>query len=180
RLSKLLAVDTIHREQTLATLEEGGNVIVDITAFCLMPNHFHILLRQVKDNGISRFAKLISDSYTKFFNTAHERVGPLFQGQFKAVHIETEDQLLHLSRYIHLNPLISSIVREKDFLNYPWSSLSYFVGHKACPRFLDPAPVMSQFKTSKKYLELVLDQVEYARRLKNINHLTLEKYPDVR
>ena len=79
--------------------------IVDIFAFCLMDNHFHLLVRQIADEGIVRFMHKVGTGYTNYFNKKYERVGPLFQGSFKAVKIENESHLLHLPYYIHANPL---------------------------------------------------------------------------
>src|SRR5438094_713652 len=72
------------------------NKIVEIIAFCLMPNHFHLLLKQVKEGGITEFMSKLSNSYTKYFNTKYYRIGPLLQGEFKAVRVETDEQLIHL------------------------------------------------------------------------------------
>ena len=137
-----------------------------------MPNHFHLLLQQLTDGGISKFIKHIGDSYTRYFNTKKERVGPLFQGAFKAVHVETNDQLIHLSRYIHLNPLVSFIVKEENFLSYPWSSLQIYL--KKRHNFVNPKPVLEQFKTNDEYLQFVLDQIDYGKELEKIKHLILE------
>src|SRR3990167_5879702 len=90
------------------------NKLVEIICYCLMPNHFHFLIRQLKDNGISIFMSQLSNSYTKYFNTKYNRVGALFQGTFKAVLVESDEQLLHLSRYIHLNPIVSGLVKDLE------------------------------------------------------------------
>src|SRR3989344_3190174 len=101
--------------------------IVEVICYCLMPNHFHFLIRQLKDGGIPIFISQLSNSYTKYFNTKYERVGALFQGAFKAVLIESDEQLVHLSRYIHLNPIVSNLA--KDLNHYYWSSyLEYING----------------------------------------------------
>lgn len=86
--------------------------IIEIISYCLMPNHFHLLIKQLKENGIPEFIRKISDGYTKYFNTKHHRVGPLFQGSYKAVLIESDQQLTHLSRYIHLNPRVSLLIKD--------------------------------------------------------------------
>src|SRR3989344_7863223 len=99
--------------------------IVDLLAFCLMPNHFHLLIKQLGDGGTQEFLSKIANSYTKYFNTKHKRVGPLFQGQFKAVLIESDEQLIHVSRYIHLNPFVSELV--SDLTIFPYSSYKYFL-----------------------------------------------------
>src|SRR3989344_8672090 len=72
------------------------NPLIEVICFCLMPNHFHLLLRQLTDNGITEFMRRISDSFTRYFNTKYERVGPLLQGPFKAKVIESDEYLLQL------------------------------------------------------------------------------------
>src|SRR5258706_6962168 len=99
--------------------------IIDIIAYCFMPNHFHLLLKQNTTNGISEFMRKIGNSYTKYFNTKHKRVGPIFQGQFKAIHIDSDEQLLHLSRYIHLNPLVGFVTKVLD--DYECSSFAEYI-----------------------------------------------------
>src|SRR3990172_8443626 len=73
---------------------EKNKKILEILCYCLMPNHYHLLLRQLAENGISVLVNRLSNSYTKYFNTRHNRVGPLLQGQFKAVRIESDEQLV--------------------------------------------------------------------------------------
>jgi len=77
--------------------------LVDIVAYCLNSNHFHFILRQVSENGISEFMKRLSGGYTWYFNNRRERSGTLFQGRFKAVHVDSNPYLLHLSAYVNLN-----------------------------------------------------------------------------
>src|SRR3989344_1888146 len=103
RLSRFLLLEK--EKQALMWKALGGSErLVDVICFCLMPNHFHFLLKQKKDNGISKFLSNFQNSYTRFFNTKNQRDGPLFLNQFKAVRIQTDEQLVHVSRYIHLNP----------------------------------------------------------------------------
>lgn len=173
KLSHLLQIPQPDRNNIVSGLEKSGYKDVDIAAFALMPNHFHISLQQKVDGGISRFMKKITDSYTRYFNTKHERVGPLFQGAFKVVHVKTDEQLIHLSRYIHLNPLVSFVVRDEDFLSYPWSSLKYYV--EGGSSFVNTKPVLAHFKNAQQHLKFVLDQADYGKKLERIKHLTLEK-----
>jgi len=77
--------------------------LVEVVCYCLNPNHFHFLLEQAADNGISEFMKRLGGGYTKFFNEKKKRSGVLFQGRFKSAHINTNEYLLHLSVYINLN-----------------------------------------------------------------------------
>lgn len=173
KLSRLLQIPNDEREATMASLEKTNDKAVELIAFCLMPNHFHILIKQISEGGISKFMKQITDSYTRYFNTKNERVGPLFQGTFKAVHVENDNQLIHLSRYIHLNPLVSYVVRESDFLDYPWSSLKNYLDDDYS--LVNPTIVLDNFKTPKDYLKFVMDQADYGKKLEEVKHLILEK-----
>ncbi len=147
---------------------------VDILAFCFMPNHFHFLLRQLTDQGISTFMSNFQNSYTRYFNIRYERVGPLFLNQFKGVRMETDEQLIHVSRYIHLNPLTGYVVKEfSDLLHYPWSSLSEYLENNGS--LSEKQTVLRFFKTNKSYETFLKDQVEYQRELHKIKHLLLEE-----
>ena len=77
--------------------------LVNIVAYCLNPNHFHLMLQQEKDGGISEFMKRLAGGYTGYFNEKHKRSGSLFQGKFKSNHVNTDNYLKHLSAYINLN-----------------------------------------------------------------------------
>ena len=174
RYSQFLQLSREIRENLLKILSESER-LVDILAFCLMPNHFHFLFRQRIDNGISTFISNFTNSYTKYFNTKYQRVGPLFEGVFKAVYIENDDQLIHLSRYIHLNPVVSSIVSETEILNYKWSSYpAYLSLSEKNEIVLDKKTILSYFKSPKKHQEFVMDQVDYGKKLEKIKHLAMD------
>lgn len=96
---------------------------VYVLAYCLMPNHFHFILQQESELGIRRFLSDVANSYTKYFNIRNKRGGYLFQGNFKAKEIDSQESLLQVSRYLHLNPVMSSRVRwSKSPELYPYSS----------------------------------------------------------
>lgn len=119
--------------------ESENERLVDIVSFCLMPNHFHLALKQKIDGGVSRFLHKLGTGHTNFFNLKYQRTGSLFQGSFKAVHVLDDRHLKHLVRYIHLNPLelvepnwkkegIKSWGKAKLFLDfYRWSSYCYYI-----------------------------------------------------
>lgn len=145
--------------------------IIDIICYCLMPNHFHLLLLQNRDGGISEFVSKLTNSYTKYYNIKNKRSGPLFQGEFKAVHVESEEQLIHLSRYIHLNPSVSYVA--KNLETYRWSSFLEFLGHNnssICTKEI----ILGQFKSFEEYKEFVLNQEDYGKRLEFIKHQLLD------
>lgn len=143
--------------------------IVEIICYCLMPNHFHFLLRQTKEKGISIFLSQISNSYTKYFNTKYKRIGPLLQGAFKSVRVEDEKQLLHVSRYIHLNPVVSGLVN--SLYDYKWSSYSEYVGQD----FLcSTNEILDFFSPKHRYKQFLEDQIDYGISLEQIKHQIIE------
>lgn len=151
---------------------EKNKKIIEILCYCLMPNHFHILLKQLIENGVSEFMSKISNSFTKFFNTKHKRVGPLLQGPFKAVRIENDNQLIHVSRYIHLNPISSFLV--KDLKTYPWSSYRSYIGletDKICSKEF----ILSMLKSEEKYEQFVLDNIDYSQSITGIKHALIDE-----
>ena len=101
------AVDLKLQGRTLYEIKENKQrgKLVDICAYCLMPNHFHILVRESSDGGISKFIQKLSTAYTMYFNKKNNRTGSLFQGKFKASHIDDDEYLSYLIAYIHLNPV---------------------------------------------------------------------------
>lgn len=148
-----------------------NEVIVEIVCYCLMPNHFHLLLKQVKDNGIKDFIRLVSNGYTRYFNIRHNRIGPLLQGAYKAVFVETDEQLIHVSRYIHLNPLVALLA--KDLKTYQWSSYPDYIGIGE-DKLVNKDEVLGFFKNPADYEEFVLDQASYAMDLARIKHQLLD------
>ena len=153
--------------------QNDSQKFVEIIAYCLMPNHFHLLLKQVSDEGISVFMNRLANSYTKYFNTKYDRVGALFQGAFKSVGVETDEQLLHLSRYIHLNPVVAELVNANDLEEYQWSSYNQYVTEDL-GGFISPEIILTNFSSIEAYKQFLLDQVDYAKELDSVKHLSLE------
>lgn len=172
RLSKFIGSTIKQRDDILQVLEKR-DILVEILCYCFMPNHFHLLLKQRKTNGISRFLSNVQNSYTRFFNVKHRRDGPLFLGQFKAIRIETEEQLIHVSRYIHLNPYTGYVVKTINALEtYPWSSFSNYI--KNVSSFLEANLLLGLLQNTERYKRFVFDQADYQRKLNKIEHLLLE------
>lgn len=173
RFSQVIRLPKDEKEQILLNIIKNNVRLIEIIAFCLMPNHFHFLVKQIKDNGIKTFTSNFTNAYTKYFNTKHERTGPLVEGIFKAVRVETDEQLVHLSRYIHLNPVSSFIISAKDLENYPWSSLPQYLGQKD-DDFCSKDIVLRLFPTTQKYKTFVFNQITYAQELGKIKHLAMD------
>jgi putative transposase len=172
KLSKYLTLKDERRNQIINTLNKS-KILVEILSFCFMTNHFHLLLKQKQDNGISTFLSNFQNSYTRYFNAKHKRDGSLFMDQFKAVRIETDEQLMHVSRYIHLNPYTSFMIKSLNSLeNYLWSSYPSYLENKT--GFVHKKIILNNFKDVKNYKEFVYNRADYQKNLKRINHLIME------
>lgn len=162
------------KSKFLDNLKITKNKQIQLLAFCLMPNHIHLLVKGLQQRGIAIFMTNFQHSYAKYFNTKNKRTGSLFQSMFKAVRIETDEQLLHVVRYIHLNPLISYIVKDASNLeDYRWSSYPDYVGSRQLD-FVDPKMILRSFVSIDSFKKFTLDQVDYQRKLEEIKHLILE------
>ena len=147
RFLKLLYVANDHHAFVFRSIQDTpvaeiirGDPLVAIGAYVLMPNHFHLLVKEIVPGGISSFMEKLLTSYSSYFNKSHRRVGSLFQGTFKAQHVTYDEYLKYLFAYIHLNPIkmidkewksngISNLDIAKQFLSeYKYSSYSAFVG----------------------------------------------------
>lgn len=173
KYSKYLSLSLDKRDDFLKELKKHSPNVT-LHGFCFMPNHFHFLLEQIIDNGISTFMSNFQNSYTRYFNTKRNGIGPLLQGQFKAVYIEDDNQLLHVHRYIHLNPYSSFIVKKiSDLKTYPWSSFPEYSGESNA-KICNTEKIVSNFKNNEAYTSFIFNQADYQRELNKIKHLVLE------
>lgn len=134
---------------------------IELLAYCLMGNHFHLLLWQQESTDVSRFMKSLMTSYSRYFNLRHKRSGPLFESRYKASHITTDFYLQHISRYIHLNP--------RYWQRYPYSSLQYYY-QKQSPEWIAPAKIANLFEGKSDYLDFLRDYKEHKEMLDKIKH----------
>lgn len=149
--------------------------LVQILAWCFMPNHFHLLLRQIKDDGISILMHRSQNSHSHYFNKVYKRTGALFGGPFKAVHIGDDVQLTHVSRYLHINPLEffdpmwkergyveDKVGAEKFLKEYKWSSLPEYLGtRKDFAQLIDPGQILDYFDNNKEdYWKFITEWLE--------------------
>lgn len=145
--------------------------MIEIIAYCLMPNHFHLLIKQIREKGITEFMSKFINSYTKYYNTKYNRVGALLQGMFKAVLVESDEQLIHVSRYIHLNPISSFLV--KNLNQYKWSSFLEYATE--VEGICSKKEILTNFKNPQEYQQFVLDQIAYAQELELIKHQLIDE-----
>lgn len=145
--------------------------LVKIYAYCIMPTHIHLVLKQLKNDGISIFMANILNSYTRYFNTKLGRKGPLWESRFKNVLVETDEQLLHLTRYLHINPTAAGLVEKPE--DWPASSYGEYLGETpASERICEFDDVLDVDPIS--YRQFVEDQIFYQRDLALIKKLALE------
>ncbi len=134
--------------------------LVSIISYCLNPNHYHLLLRQEIDGGISEFMKRLGGGYTKYFNEQHDRSGALFQGKFKAKEVLSNAQLLYVNVYVEFNFMVHSLRRPTS----KWVSSQDewlengkgFMGYKLC----DKSIIFDQFKNNQEYLDFANDTLK--------------------
>ncbi len=149
---------------------ERINCLVDIGAFCLMPNHFHILIIEKADGGISKFMQKLSTSYSMYYNKKYKRTGGLFEGKFKSQHAENDRHLKYLFSYIHLNPIKliqkdwkeGGIKNKREALNYlnryAFSSYLDFVGEKRVQnRILNTKAFPEYFPNQNSFTKEILE-----------------------
>ena len=121
---------------------------LEVLAYCLMPNHFHLFIYQHDNDAMREFVKCLTVSYSMYFNKRWNRVGPLYQQRYRAVWVNDESYLQHISRYIHLNP--------KAYETYEWSSYRAYIGRSDIP-WLIPNKILSMFSGPKAYAGFVAD-----------------------
>jgi len=171
-------------ETELAQNKRDKNKLVDFIAYCVNPNHYHFIVRQVSEKGIQKFMHRLATGYTMYFNEKENRSGALFQGRFKSIHINSNEYLLHLSAYVNLNNHVhnfggstSKIIKTRsswgEYINGESGKSSGGAGN-ICARDI----VLGQFRNKREYKEFALESLETIRQrkeeLKGIQEFLLE------
>ena len=134
---------------------------IELLCYCLMPNHFHLLVYQIDEGAMQRLMRGVMTVYSRYFNKKYQRSGSLFESRYKASLITSDTYLFHVSRYIHLNP--------KAWRNYPYSSLRYYA-HPHSEDWLHEERIIDLFKNRTKYMEFVADYEAAKAVLDTIKH----------
>ncbi|MCG2710844.1 MAG: transposase [Candidatus Omnitrophica bacterium] len=145
--------------------------LVQIIAYCIMPTHIHLVLMQLQDEGISIFMGNVLNSYSRFFNIRISRKGPLWESRFKNVLVETDEQLIHLTRYLHLNPVTAGLVENAEDWRYS-SIKEYLNKRKDSERICNFDSIIELQKLN--YKSFVDSQKDYQRELGKIKGLFLD------
>jgi len=161
------------QQRIIRDLKNTNKLLVEIVAFCIMPTHIHLLLKQISNDGITKYMGRILNSYSKYFNTKHQRSGPLWASNFKNLLVSDDEQLLHLTRYIHLNPASAGLV--KKLYSWQYSSYKEYINtpndkNNVCnyEDIIDLDP--------KQYARFVQDRKDYQRELSLIKSLLIDDY----
>jgi len=158
-------------------IKNDQEIITNIGAWCLMPNHFHLLLNEKIDGGISKFMSKVLTGYTMYFNQKYNRKGRLFESTFQAKHANTDEYLKYLLAYIHLNPIkiidsewkeagIKDLPKAKNYLkNYNYSSYLDYLGHNRIEeKILNKEAFPEYFDTSLDFDNNLLEWLKYNDR----------------
>jgi putative transposase len=158
------------REDFLSNRRALPNVI-DLHCYCLMPNHFHLLITQKMIGGISYFIGALQNSLAHYYNTLRGVKSPIFLPAFQAVHINSDAQLMHVSPYIHLNPYTGSVVHSfAELYEYPWSSLKDYLEPGRDASMLDTSLISGLLGAPHKHRQFIEDQADYQRSLHLVTH----------
>ncbi len=144
--------------------------LVKIIAYCLNPNHYHLLVRQNTDNGIENFMHKLGTSHTKYFNKKHDRSGSLFQGRFKSSHIDSNEYLLYISAYINCNSEVHKIAKAQ---NYEWCSFPGYIG-KRKDGLCEKKIILRQFSNSQEYFKYAKVNAKEMKYKKEMEKALLE------
>jgi len=142
--------------------------LVDIVAYCLNPNHYHLILKQVKEDGIKKFMHRVGMGYSKYFNNKYKRSGVLFQGKFQAINIDFNEYILYLSAYVNKNKFIHGYENEFNF-----SSLDEYLG-KTKYNLCTKDAILNQFRSKKEYVEYLKVNAKHLKEKKELKKYLME------
>lgn len=183
---KKIAKDLVDRDPVSVDSADSRDKLVEVLAFCIMPNHIHLLVRQIKDSGITKFMVKVGAGYGGYFNRKYSRRGPLFQNRFVAVHIENEEQLKVVFAYIHANPVsliepkwkefgIKNLKKCIEFLeNYKWSSYLDYIGKVNFPSVTKRKFMLEMMAGEIACKNCIEDYLKYKGMIKEFDSYTLE------
>lgn len=159
------------RKKELGSSTTKLQKLLDFVCYCLNHNHYHFMVKQLKDGGISEFMHKLGCGYTRYFNEKHKLNGSLFQGRYKAIHVNSNEYLLHLSSYINLNNKIHRLSSSTTKLSK--SSWDEYVRPANSNKFCEKSFILSQFKNISNYKEFAEDALKIIRERKDMEKSVL-------
>lgn len=172
RISLFLELKPKTQKEYLDKLKTDNKKLVEIVAYCFMPTHIHLVLKQVCDNGISKFMSKALNCYSRYFNLKYKRIGPLWSGRFKSAIVLDDDYLLHLTRYIHLNPSSAGLVNNPT--DWQYSSFHEYLTSDKTNAICEYENIIDL--NPREYKKFVIDQQDYQRQLSLIKNLLIDDY----
>lgn len=158
------------RERPLGS--STSKLLVNFICYCINPNHFHFILKQIVDKGIERFMHRLGTGYTNYFNNKYERSGSLFQGRFKSIHVDSNEYLLHLSAYVNLNDMVHQLQLGSSTPKLVRSSWEEYVNGRE--NFCEKEIILGQFKNPAEYKNFAESSLIDIRERKEMEKLLLE------
>ncbi len=171
-------VEHLGTKSPLGDLVPKCEPLVEIVAYCLNPNHFHLILKQISEKGISKFMLKVSTGHTTYFNKKYKRSGSLFQGPFKAIQIDSNDYLLYLSAYVNRNYFIHNLGTKSpsEISQGEWkycSALDYL--GKRNGNLCNKSAILDQFRSVNDYEIFLNDNAVYLKEKKELEKYLLEE-----
>ncbi|MFQ5452154.1 MAG: transposase [Candidatus Paceibacterota bacterium] len=182
RYSELIRKTPKEQKNMLSNIIEEFDPVIELYTAEIMSNHYHIIAKQLAEDGIRYFVSNLQNAFAKYYNDKYDRNGGMFQSPFKAINIESEEQLKHIIRYNHLNPVTAGIISIDELEYYETSSFQYYVHNDRTPiRLFDPKNpkakfisthlILSLFETGQAYKQFVFNQADYQRSLHELKKL---------
>lgn len=150
-------------------LYKQKNIVIKLIAYCIMPDHYHLLIKIKNEDMFFQYMNDIGNSYSKYFNTTRDRKGPLWQSSYQTVLVMTNEQLLHLSRYIHLNPVTKYLVDKPE--RWIYSSYNEYINNKnLLSRYIHEISIQDKCQ----YKKFVENNIDYQRKISLLKNLKFD------
>jgi putative transposase len=171
-MSDFLDIDAQHQSAIIGGLAKENDLLVSVVAYCIMPTHIHLLLKQIREKGIEKYMGKVLNAFSRYFNEKHHRRGPLWTGRFNNVLVNTDEQLLHLTRYIHLNPVSAGLIGKPE--EWQHSSYSEYTDESSNTNLCNFNTVINM--DQKQYKKFVNDGKDYQKSLALIKNTLIDDY----
>lgn len=163
-------LNTGEKLDTSLLLLSKDSSVAKFIAYCIMPDHYHLVVKVLDSSAFSKYINNVENSYTRYFNIKKGRKGPLWEGRFKRKRVDTEEHLLHLTRYVHLNPTSNGLVKRPE--EWKYSSYKEYIKK---PEVLQEVLTELRINSPEAYKDFVDSQKDYQKKLKEIRRLLFEE-----
>lgn len=158
-----------HPDYSPQILDFDKSSYLKFLSYCIMPDHYHLVVKILKAGILSKYINDLENSYTRYFNIKFDRKGPLWQNSFQAVRIESNEQLLHVVRYVNINPATSGLVEKPE--DWKYSSYRDLISKS---KYLKEVITEISISDPKKFKKFCEDNIDYQKKLRRIKKFLLE------